>query len=41
MSVIEMTLVLIGENFVGLADFFEFSIRSFSLIFGDFVWVVL
>lgn len=40
MGVVEVTLVVIFEDFVGLADSLELGFRLLSTFFGDFVGVV-
>lgn len=37
--VVELTLLVILKDLVGLADGFEFDVGVFALVFGNFVWV--
>jgi hypothetical protein len=41
MGVIQVPLVIIVENLVGLADFFELFVCRFSLVFRYLIRVVL
>jgi len=40
-NIVELALLLIAENFVGLRDFLELGFGFFSMLFGDLVWVIL
>jgi hypothetical protein len=40
-GVVELALLLIAENLVGLGDFLELGFGLFSLLLGNLVWVVL
>jgi hypothetical protein len=40
-NIVELALLLIAENFVGLRDFLELGFGFFSMLFGNLVWVVL
>lgn len=39
-NIVELALLLIAENFVGLRDFLELGFGFFSMLFSDLVWVV-
>ena len=40
MLVVERSLVVVDEDFVGLRDEFEFDVGLFAFFFGDFVGMV-
>ena len=40
MSVVKLSLFVIVEDFVSLADSFEFGVGSFSVFGSYFVWMV-
>lgn len=39
MLVVGCARLVVGEDFVGLLDYFEFGVCGFTLFRGDFVWV--